>query len=156
MNIVGRTRSAAIAVAASACLIAGCGGGGSSKLTKSELASKESAACKTVAVALRGLGDRPSDFASNPTSAANYLDKLKAIIDRFDARTKGFVPPDSDKASYDHYVSLLNSATKLLDTADQKAHAKDPSGIQDFNKSNAYGPQLQAAAKTIGVTSCFH
>jgi hypothetical protein len=156
MNIFRHTRSTAVALAASACLIAGCGGGGSSKLTKSELASKESAACKTVAVALRGLGDRPSDFATNPTSAAKYLDKLKAIIDKFDARTKSLAPPDSEKASFNHYVSLLDSATKLLDTADQKAHAKDPSGIQDFNKSNGYGPRLQAAAKTIGVTSCFH
>jgi hypothetical protein len=148
-------RPAAIAVAASAVLLVGCGGGGSSKLTKAELVSKESAACKTVAVALRGLGDRPSDFATNPTSAAKYLDKLKTIIDNFDSRTKSFTPPDSEKADWNHFVALLNQATTLLDTADQKAHAKDPSGIQAFNKSNGYGPQLQAAAKKIGVTSCF-
>jgi hypothetical protein len=155
MNTFGRPRSAGIAIAATACLIAGCGGGGSSKLTKAELVSKESAACKTVAAGLRGLGDRPSDFATNPTSAAKYLDKLKAIIDKFDARTKSLVPPDSAKADWNHLVSLLNQATTLLDSADKKAHAKDPSGIQDFNKSNGYGPQLQAAAKKIGVSSCF-
>jgi hypothetical protein len=135
-----------------ALLLAACGG--SSALTKSQLASKVNAACATLASAAQAAGTSPSDFNTNAVSAAAYLDKGKAAGDAFRASIDKLVPPDSEKATWNTFKTAVDKADTLLDTADRKAHNKDPSGLADYNQSQAEGNQIKAGAAQLGVTTC--
>ena len=128
--------------------------GGSSTLTKSQLVSKLSAACTTLASAATSAGAPPSDFDTNPVSAAAYLDKAKPAGDAFRASIDKLVPPDSEKSAWNTFVATVDKADSLLDTADTKAHNKDRSGLTDYSKSNAAGAQIKADAAQLGVTTC--
>jgi hypothetical protein len=135
-----------------ACTLVACGG--SSKLTKAQLVSKANAACATYANEIRTVGPLPTDFKTDATVASRYLDQLKPPVTKFKATVDRLVPPDSLKSAWGQFVSLIDSSAQSLNTATQKAHAKDSSGIADFDRANSNGPAIRAAASQLGLTAC--
>jgi Flp pilus assembly protein TadG len=133
--------------------IAGCGGS-SKTLTQAQLVSKAHAACTTLFSTLNSVPAPPGDFKTNASAAAQYLDSIKPAVDTFRKTIDGLQPPSSLKAKWTSFASIVDNTGSLLDSADTKAHARDPSGIADYNKANANAPKLKATASAMGITGC--
>jgi hypothetical protein len=82
--------------------------------------------------------------------AANHLDLLRPTFDKLDTDVNALVPPDAMKKTWTKFVADTGQITWLLDTTDRKAHAKDPTGVADFNTANRLGPTSRADAATGG------
>jgi Putative metallopeptidase len=147
--------STAVAVAAAAIVLAGCGGsGGSSDLSKTELASKANAICASSTAAVNRL-KAPADFSTNAVAAAAYLDKVLRLEQSGVDQLKALQPASDVKADYQAYVADLSHQLGLLRGADRKAHAKDPSGLQDLTALQTYQQKTShPAALRVGLTKC--
>jgi Putative metallopeptidase len=143
------------AVAMATIVLAGCGGsGGSSDLSKSELASRANAICASSTAAVNKI-PAPADFSSNAVAAAAYLDKVVRLEQSGVNQLKGLKPASDVKAGYEAYLADLSHQLGLLRSADHKAHAKDSSGLQDLSAMQAYQQKTShPAALRVGLTKC--
>ncbi len=145
-----------IALAASLGLAA-CGGADDSSsddgtLSRTELAAKADAICKT--------GEADAETVTAPASiddanvAAEYFGKLVPLHQKqTDALAK--LKPDAEaKADWDAFMAAQNDNQRLLDTVLAKARAKDPSGQQDLAQYTAKARAFGAAAVKVGSKEC--
>jgi hypothetical protein len=142
----------AVGIALTAALaIAGCGNSGSSGLSKAQLNAKASAICSA---ATANQPAQPQDFTTNSTAAAAYLDKLLTVITPATNQMAALKPTSSLKAQFAAYVATLRQELALVESADRKAHAHDPSGIQDIQRASSFASQAKSEASALGFTGC--
>jgi hypothetical protein len=147
---------AGLAASAAALALAGCGGGGSSSsgLDRQQLDVKLNAMCARYNANLAKLA-APSDFATNPDSAAAYLDRLEALATPDLAAMQAIKPVSSIKAQYDAFVGNVAHQIALLRSADAKAHAHDSSGLAVVQSIADYGTgTVDPAARRLGFAEC--
>jgi hypothetical protein len=140
---------------AAALALAGCGGSSSSSgLTQSEIASKLNAICRSNQAENANL-KVPADFATNPVSAAAFLDQLKTRAFASLSTVQELKPNSAAKPGFDAFVSAVRHQLGLLVAADVMAHAKNPAGLRDIQAAVTYKQQIQnPAANSLGATEC--
>jgi hypothetical protein len=142
----------ALAVGA-ALAVTGCGGG-SKSLNKSDLDAKVNKICKDTDAQQNKIKP-PSDFATNPKAAADYLTAIQKVEKDGISQLKGLKPDDSVKADYNAYLADNDHALALLDTALSKAKAKDASGLKDVQTLGNYLTNtVRPLEKKLGFTDC--
>ena len=131
-------RTTIVLIAIAACLgVAACGSSDDSSsddgtLSRSELAAKADAICKT------GENDAktvtaPASFA-DANDAAAYFAKIVPLHQK-QTDSLAALKPDADaKADWDAFIATQNANQQLLDTILAKAKAKDPTGQADLQK----------------------
>ncbi|GAC1434683.1 MAG: hypothetical protein NVSMB51_02470 [Solirubrobacteraceae bacterium] len=143
------TLFSAVALAAS---LAACGSGGG--LQRDALARQGNQICRDGQKKLAGIGSAPSDFRTNPTAAAAFLDRYVPIIDEVAAKLKALKPADAVKADWNAFESKFAQSTAYVDKARTKAHNKDSTGVQDIKAAAQLGTATNAAASKVGTSVC--
>ena len=152
MNQVPRL-AAGLAVTG-AIALAGCGSSGNSGLSKAQLAAKADAQCAAYTKAATAI-PQPKDFATNPVSAAAFLDRLKPLVAAQERAMLALNPDSSVKALWDRFVAAGKHMTALFDDADAKAHAKDRTGLTDLEQLAAYKTSTaDPLARQLGASTC--
>jgi hypothetical protein len=147
-----RPRATIALAAVAACLgLAACGGS-DDKLSRSELAAKADAICKTGETDAAAV-TAPASFA-DANAAAAYFEQLVPLHQKQTDALAALKPDDDAKADWNAFVATQNANQKLLDTILAKAKAKDASGQQDLQAFQAKARQFAAAAKKVGSSEC--
>lgn len=141
-------------------MAAGCGSSSSSSgsgsgLSRAQIDASANKLCQEATAQIRAIGALPPDFRTNPTSAAAYLDKVTPITDKTVAALSALTPSSSVKDQWNDFILKNRSAQQALGSARARAHARDASGLADFEA--ATGPlsqKLDAAARAVGATGC--
>jgi len=139
----------ALAVAVPVLALSACGGSDDT-LSKSKIAAKADAICKTTNAKLKTLAQ-----PQNIQQAAVYYAALAKELDAQEADFKNLKPADDVKAQWNAFLALvaqngtlvhqLVTAAKTTDNAKGKATA---------TQIQALTPKLNAAADAIGATGC--
>jgi hypothetical protein len=150
-----RSIVAATALATTVGLTLSACGGGSSGLTRTALATKADAICKSVNAKLDAIPAPSESGIQDAPTAAAYFDKLLPIVTSAQSQVEALKPDGDAKADWDAFVAAEAASTNLLKTVDAKAHAADRTGLTDLQTD---GPKtdaaVNAAAQKIGATSC--
>ncbi len=146
-------------IAVTACLgMAACGGSDDassddSKLSRSELATKADAICKT--------GETDAETVTAPANlddandAAAYFEEVVPLHQKQTDSLAALEPDDDAKADWDAFMKAQNDNQALLEQILAKAKAKDATGQQDLQKFTTSNSQaFAAAAKKIGSAEC--
>lgn len=134
--------------------LAGCGGSSNGGLTKAQLANKSDAQCIAYSKAATAI-PQPQDFATNPVSAAAFLDKVKPLVAAQQNAMLALKPDSSAKPLWDRFVAAGQHMTALFNDADAKAHAKDRRGLADLQALAAYKTSTaDPLARQLGATAC--
>lgn len=144
----------ALATLALALGLGACGGGGSSGLSRSEIAKQANQICADGQKQQLAAGSAPSDFRTNPAAAAAFLDKYVPIVDGVASKLRALKPNAGVKADWSAFVAKFDQATMLVDSARTKARSKDASGIKDIQQAAALGNATNDAATKAGATTC--
>ena len=151
-------RTTIVLIAIAACLgVAACGSSddsssGDGTLSRSELAAKADAICKTGADAVKTV-TAPANVA-DANDAAEYFGKLVPLHQQ-QTDSLAALKPDADaKADWDAFIAAQNADQQLLDTILAKAKAKDASGQADLQKIAPQAEKFSAAAKKVGANGC--
>jgi hypothetical protein len=151
-------RTTIVLMAIAACLgLAACGSSDDSSsddgtLSRSELAKKADAICKT--------GEKDAEAVKAPASfddandAAAYFEAIVPLHQKQTDSLAALKPDDGAKADWAAFMATQNANQALLDTILAKAKAKDPTGQQDLQKFTTQSQAFAAAAKKIGSTGC--
>jgi hypothetical protein len=131
--------------------LAACGSS-SSGLSKSALVSKANSICAAAVTQGSGL-QQPTSF-QNPTVVAAYLNKVEPITAGATAKLEALTPASSVKSQWDAFIAARKYGLSLLKTLQQKANAKDPSGLADLQKVPAMQQRIVAAANALGASEC--
>lgn len=123
-----------------------------SGLSRTELATKADAICKT------GEDDAatvtaPSDF-SDATAAEDYFAKVVPLHQKQTDALAALSPDDEAKADWDAFIKTQNDNQALLDSILAKAKAKDPSGEKDIEQIVPLAQKFSAAATKLGSSGC--
>jgi hypothetical protein len=151
LNIITRCACAG----AIALVGAGCGSSSSSSgLSKAQLKAKVEPLCASYITKGKAISV-PTDFTSNPVSAASYLDKVVALVEPLAGQIKALTPDSSVKADYNAWVQAFTHDIDLIKTAAAKAHAADRTGLETLNQEAAYDRTVtRPAATKLGFTGC--
>jgi SRSO17 transposase len=148
-------------LALAACIgLAACGGddkknngdnGG--KLSRSELATKATAICKT-ALADAQKVQTPTNLA-DAAAAEKYFTAIAAGTQKQTNALTALTPDDEAKADWDAYIAAQNKATHLLNATRNAARDKDPAGLTAFQTdAPAISQAVDAAGKKVGIKNC--
>jgi hypothetical protein len=154
MGYIDSARRAALLGAVTAAVALGGCGGSSSNNSKAAFIDKVNGICanlKTQGKAIRV----PSDFTTNPTAAAAYLDKLNKVgVDAY-GKLNAVKPPASLATGYRQYIGKLSYDLALLKTAEADAHAKNSAGLTVLNQEEQHTKNVtRPQARQLGLTGC--
>lgn len=144
-------RTITLAALASAALVAaGCGG--SSGLSKADLAKKANAICSKYSEKGKALG---SPNLNDPKQAEDYFNKATALARSQQSELEGLDPEQSVKADYGKLTKATGDATQLLADLAAAAKAKDrKKGVELVQKLQPISTAVENAANTIGASAC--
>lgn len=143
---------AGLAIVGAAALIAGCGGGGSDRLSLEDFRSQADAVCTD--------GNRATDAIQDPTSTDTVLPFLEATRDATAPqieRLKDITPPEDLKARWNEAISLQESQAELLNTAIERIKGgEDAMAVLNSIGGQASSNQerLRTLARELGLTVC--
>jgi hypothetical protein len=139
----------AFAVVALALLAAGCGGGGSKKLTKDEYASQLSAACTASNDKLNALG--LTDMASFKAKGDQAVTIAEDTVKQFESLT----PPDELSEASKTFNASANEIVDDIKNANEAAQKDDATAFQAAGTSvQNHSKENDDAAREIGATDC--
>jgi hypothetical protein len=141
-----------ITAGAIAALSAGCGGGGSERVTAAELVKRADAICGQERTTFAKVQAHPPPNAS---IAADQTDELIKEAEDANSRLRDLRPPEQLQAAYDRYLEARDTAV------DQMRRGRD--AARDRNTAT-YGaaqaavardaPQRRRLARTLGLKVC--
>jgi hypothetical protein len=145
-------RRAALVAFALVVLLPGCGGGsGSGKpLTKEEYASKADAICGKY-------NDQANAFANpqNLSDLAKVADKTLPLLDQAIKDIDKLVPPASEKALSDQWLTQARGLKDDLKEIRDKAKAGDIQGVKAVvPKATEHNSKSNALATQLGMSVC--
>ena len=142
----------AILVCAAGLSAAGCGGGGSERVTAAELVQKADSICATENASFDRVQAHPP---LNASVAADQTGELITVTQYANSRLRDLRPPEGLQSAYDRY---LEARDRVID---QMNRGKDAAQDQD---SAAYGaaqasvardaPQRRKLARALGLRVC--
>lgn len=139
-----------------AVVLASCGGG-TDRLTKTELITQGDAICKTFANKARPIGQdiTAAPSADNLDQYATAFGQLETVFGDMIDGLKGLSPPEGDQATYDGITKGLDDELAALREAETAAKGGD---LTAFNAAGAKIGQLDnqtsQAATTYGFQVC--
>jgi hypothetical protein len=142
---------AGVAIVALAVVLGGCGGG-SKKLSKSDLAHQAGAICAKATRDLDAI-PKPANIA-DANQAATYFSKAVSVADATMTKLRKLKPSDDVKDAWNKYVDLQQQEVDAFHNLRDKAKKKDASGLRDISKLPALDAKVNAAARAAGITGC--
>ena len=143
-------RSFAASALLVALLVAGCGGGGSSRLTRAEYAKQADKICLTYNAKLNAIA-RPKSQAE----LAGFVDKAVPLVSDASDRLSELKPPQDEQRIADSWnranSDIVRALERLRNAAKAKDRAKMQTALADGNKANSRANTL---AKTLGMNAC--
>ncbi|MGZ8692923.1 MAG: hypothetical protein ACXWZY_06810 [Gaiellaceae bacterium] len=131
-------------------LLPGCGGGSGKPLTKAEYASKADAVC--------GKYNQQITSFANPKSLsdlAKVADKTLPVLDQAISDLGKLVPPASEKALSDQWLTEVKSLKSDLQEIRDKAKAGNMLGVQAVvPKATDHNAKSNALAGQLGMSVC--
>ncbi len=142
-------RPAVLAAGVVAIAVAGCGS--SSTLSRSALINKANAICASENAQSNSV---PKPTVRDVSAIATYFDKLIPIANNGTSQLQKLKPDSSVSSDWNAYISARKDAISLLQTVDQKAHSRDPSGARDLAQVQPASVRVRQAATKVGATQC--
>ena len=143
-------RSFAASTLLVAVLVAGCGGGGSSRLTRSEYAKQADKICSTYNARLNALPQ-----PKNQAELSAFVGKAVPLVSDASDRLSELKPPQDEQRIADSWnranSDIVRALERLRDAAKAKNNAKMQTALADGNKANSRANTL---AKTLGMNAC--
>jgi hypothetical protein len=138
----------ALALAGTALLLAGCGGGGSSTLTHQELVSKANAACAAANAQAAAL---PAPKAT--ADLVPYLSRSERIVLALKEKISALPAAQADRASVQRYVGALTKADAVLDDMTNAARNENAAAVK-FLAGDIAAANIGPAAARAGFSTC--
>ena len=143
-------RSFAASAVLLAVLVAGCGGGGSSRLSRTDYAKQADAICLKYNAKLNAIAQPKSQ-----AELAAFVDKAVPLVSDASDRLSELKPPQDEqriatawnKANGD----IVRALERLRDAAKANDRPKLQTALTDGNKANSRANTL---AKTLGMNAC--
>jgi hypothetical protein len=131
-------------------VLPGCGGGGSTPLTKEEYAAKADAIC--------GKYNQQTKAFGNPTNLsglATVADQTLSVLDKAIGELKTLKPPASEKAIADQWLTQVDNLKKDLTEIRDKAKANDKPGVSAvLPKAQDHNSKTNELAGQLGMSVC--
>jgi hypothetical protein len=131
-------------------LLAGCGGGGGTRLSLDAFVSEADAVCTA---ALRKQQQLPT-----PTSIdgiPGYVDRARPIIDAMVGDLRNLRPPRDMEASVKTWLDLTVQARDELASLRSAAESGDEQKVREVSaKATALNDQRSSQARAMGLTAC--
>ena len=133
-----------------AVLVAGCGGGGGARLSRTEYAKQADKICSTYNAKLNAL---PQPKSQAELSA--FVGKAVPLVSDASDRLAELKPPQDEQRTATAWnranSDIVRALERLRDAAKSKDRAKMQTALADGNKANAHANTL---AKTLGMNAC--
>ena len=143
-------RRALLIAPALALLLTGCGGATGKSLTKAEYASKADAICGKYNDQITSLGN-----PKNLSDLATVADKTLSVLDQAIGDLSKLVPPASEKALSDQWLTQVGNLKDDLQEIRDKAKANDMEGVRDVvPKATDHNSKSNALASQLGMSVC--
>ena len=143
-------RSFAASAVLLAVLVAGCGGGGSSRLSRTDYAKQADAICLKYNAKLNGIAQPKSQ-----AELAAFVDKAVPLVSDASDRLSELKPPQDEQRIATAWntanAEVVRALQRLRDAAKANDRAKLQSALADGNKANAHANTL---ARTLGMNAC--
>ena len=143
-------RSFAASALLAAVLVAGCGGGGGSRLSRADYAKQADKICSTYNAKLNAL---PQPKSQAELSA--FVGKAVPLVSDASDRLAELKPPQDEQRIADSWnqanSDIVRALERLRDAAKAKNNAKMQTALADGNKANSRANTL---AKTLGMNAC--
>ena len=131
-------------------LLAGCGGGGDTRLSREEFESQANAICAKYEKQLRALGS-PSSIDELP----DLVDQALEILNKEVAEVAALNPPEELQSDFDKMLAATNKTKEAADDLSTAAKAGDQAGVQKaLEEGNAASKEADAFATNLGLTEC--
>jgi outer membrane murein-binding lipoprotein Lpp len=139
-----------LVVALAVTIVAGCGGGGGKRLSRTEFAAKADAICRKYS--------RLSQAVANPTSLAELsaaVKKLTPLLDQSLGELRKLNPPKNEQATVDRWLGEVEAIRNDLAKVGDKAAKKDTKGVGTALRAGGADQQRgNQLAGRLGMTDC--
>lgn len=147
-----RFGAACIAVTVAIALLAACGGGSSSRLSKPEYVRRAEAICRRLN---KKAGAVPAPDQREPTSQAKAIGEIAKIQRAGVDELRRLAPPEADQATIDKWLGLVDQAIDQLQAVRAALKAGDSVTITRANdKGQALSDQADKIARGYGLDQC--
>jgi hypothetical protein len=131
-------------------LLAGCGGGGSKRLSKEEYARRADAVC-TLYQRLTAAFGTPS----TPSGLARVADRTLHALDKAIADLRRLHPPESEQQLAGRWLASLSTLRRDVVRLRDRARANDLAGIQRIvGPAQRHDRASAQLAATLGMVVC--
>jgi len=131
-------------------LAAGCGGGSSVRLSKTEFQSQANAICAKYQKQLNALGS-PTSLDEIP----DLVDKALAILNKEIDEIADLNPPEEFQDQFDSMLAASDKTKQAADDLSSAAKAGDQAAVQKaLEEGNAASSQADQIAGELGLNSC--
>ena len=131
-------------------LLAGCGGGGDTRLSREEFESQGNAICAKYQKQLQAVGN-PSSIDEIP----DLVDQAVAILNREIAEIAALKPPADMQTEFDALIDASNNTKAAADDLSQAAKDGDRAAMQKaLDEGKAASEKADQIATQLGLDSC--
>jgi hypothetical protein len=131
-------------------IAAGCGGGGSKRLTREQYAGKADGICAKY--------NQETKAIANPTSLsdlADVADKTIPILDHALGDLRKLKPPSDEQATADQWLAQVENLEGDLKEIRDKAKSNDMEGVQAVvPKATQHNTKSNQLATQLGMSVC--
>jgi len=131
-------------------LLAGCGGGGDTRLSREEFESQGNAICAKYQKQLQAVGN-PSSIDEIP----DLVDQAVAILNREIAEIAALKPPADMQTEFDALIDASNNTKDAAADLSQAAKDGDRAAVQNaLDEGKAASEKADQIATQLGLDSC--
>ena len=131
-------------------LLAGCGGGGDTRLSREEFESQANAICAKYQKQLDGLGT-PSSVEEIP----DLVEQALAILNKEVAEIAALDPPTDLQTEFDAMIEASSNTKAAANDLSQAARDGDQAAVQKaLEEGNAASDKADQIATQLGLDSC--
>ena len=131
-------------------LLAGCGGGGDTRLSREDFESQGNAICAKYQKQLQAVGN-PSSIDEIP----DLVDQAVAILNKEIAEISALNPPADMQTEFDALIDASNNTKAAADDLSQAAKDGDRAAVQKaLDEGKAASEKADQIATQLGLDSC--
>lgn len=148
----GRFGAACLAVAAAITLLAACGGGSSSRLSKPEYVRRAEAICRQ---ANKKVGAVRAPDQHEPTAQEKAIGELADIQRAAVADLRRLPPPEADQATLGKWLGRVDQTVDQMQAVRTALKAGDGGAVSRANaKGQGLSDQADKIARAYGLKQC--
>jgi hypothetical protein len=131
-------------------IAAGCGGSGSSRLTRDQYAAKADSICAKYNQQTKALAN-----PSNLSDLADVADKTLPILDHALSDLRKLQPPADEQTTVDQWLAQVENLEGDLKEIRDKARSNDMTGVQAVvPKASEHNAKSNQLATQLGMSVC--